>query len=367
VHAVLFVAVWIAVASLPLNPKLDGAWRGFPEAPMLDGWARWDSGWYRDIAERGYSFTPGKQSSVAFFPGFPLAMRGLGALLTGGNVLLAGILLSLLAGAAATLLFFAWVRERLDAETARVATLGLILYPFAYYFGAVYSDAFFLMLAIAAFVALEKDRPVLAGALGALASGTRLVGVAVAVGLAVRAFERRDFRLKSLAPRDFGVLIAPAGLIAYVIYLAIGFGHPFAFTETTAAPGWDLAPSPRVWLKLEALEILTSSNPLSFKASRIWLQLGLSLTALALLPAVKRAFGWGYFAYTLVAVGLPFIGTKDFIGMGRYLLAAFPLFAIVGIILAKRTNRRLRLLIAVPSGALLVAFSIAYGLWYYVS
>src|SRR5450759_2545636 len=46
----------------------------------LDGWVRYDSGWYHLIATSGYSYTPGKQSPVAFFPAYPLAMRGLGHL-----------------------------------------------------------------------------------------------------------------------------------------------------------------------------------------------------------------------------------------------------------------------------------------------
>lgn len=37
--------------------------------------AAWDSGWYFDIARRGYYFNPDGQSSIAFFPLYPLLMR----------------------------------------------------------------------------------------------------------------------------------------------------------------------------------------------------------------------------------------------------------------------------------------------------
>ena len=43
--------------------------------PFVNMWARWDSGWYLDIAEHGYSFVPGKQSNVAFFPLYPDLIR----------------------------------------------------------------------------------------------------------------------------------------------------------------------------------------------------------------------------------------------------------------------------------------------------
>src|SRR6478672_9366237 len=41
----------------------------------LDAWYAFDSDWYFQIASNGYSYTPGQQSSVAFFPTFPLAVR----------------------------------------------------------------------------------------------------------------------------------------------------------------------------------------------------------------------------------------------------------------------------------------------------
>src|SRR3982751_5393003 len=50
---------------------------------------RWDSYWYADIAETGYSYVPGEQSRVAFFPAFPLCLRAFKAI-TGADAALAG-------------------------------------------------------------------------------------------------------------------------------------------------------------------------------------------------------------------------------------------------------------------------------------
>src|SRR5690349_13469692 len=47
----------------------------FPNNPFLDGFTRWDAGWYQRIAVEGYDFDPNGQSSVAFFPLFPLLTR----------------------------------------------------------------------------------------------------------------------------------------------------------------------------------------------------------------------------------------------------------------------------------------------------
>jgi len=35
---------------------------------------RWDSAWYRGIVEQGYSYVPGAESNVAFFPLLPICV-----------------------------------------------------------------------------------------------------------------------------------------------------------------------------------------------------------------------------------------------------------------------------------------------------
>src|SRR3989338_177663 len=39
---------------------------------LLDLFFSWDSGWYLDIVKNGYFYIPGKESSVAFFPLYPI-------------------------------------------------------------------------------------------------------------------------------------------------------------------------------------------------------------------------------------------------------------------------------------------------------
>jgi hypothetical protein len=56
----LFLLAYLSLAVLPLNPDpsvatpAGGPWRGFPTNLWLDGWARWDAGWYDHIAKHGY-------------------------------------------------------------------------------------------------------------------------------------------------------------------------------------------------------------------------------------------------------------------------------------------------------------------------
>ena len=98
--------------------------------------------------------------------------------------------------------------------------------------------------------------------------------------------------------------------------------------------------------------------------------MGLILQALrwsarsVLIPLVIRRLGWGYGAYVLTLLLIPLLGTKDFQGVGRYVLAVFPCFAIGGRLLASRPRPRLVWLLG--SGALLLLLSSAYARGYYV-
>ena len=166
--AVLLYAIEVLSIELldrhPTYPQGPAVFRG---SWLLEGWFRWDGNWYRAIVSEGYSFTPGRQSSVAFFPGYPLAVKLVSLGLR--DVILSAIVVTFVSGMAVAVLFYRWCSRRTSPSTARLAVLVLLLYPYAYYlFGAVYADVFFIACAVGAFVLLDRGHPVLAGCVGAL-------------------------------------------------------------------------------------------------------------------------------------------------------------------------------------------------------
>jgi hypothetical protein len=82
---------------------------------------------------------------------------------------------------------------------------------------------------------------------------------------------------------------------------------------------------------------------------------------------VWRRFGWGYLVYTLVVIGIPILGSKDFMGCGRYLLAAFPVFAAGADLLVTTRYRWLRPVVFVVFAAGLVAGTALYATGFEVS
>jgi hypothetical protein len=341
----------------------------------LDAWFQGDSGWYYRIADQGYSYTPGQQSPIAFFPTFPLLVHAVGVLL-GGDYSTAAGLVTLVCAAGVVTLFADWVRSRVQPRTAVVAVALLLVYPYSFFlYGSGYGDASFLLSALGAFALLERRHYVLAGLVGALATAGRPVGIAVAVGLVVRAVEmiaqdraaRRDtavlvgtaagsgsaaagppgvraaeragpvaFRellrsVRFLRWRQAVLLVSGAGLLAWMVYLGVRFGDPVAFATVQGAPGWNQGGGPRTWFKVPFFGALYFGR--WDDVILVVPQALVGVAAVLLARTVWRRFGWGYTAYTVVSLAIPLIGTKDFMGSGRYVLAAYPVLAAAAVVL----------------------------------
>ena len=394
VYAAVLVAVTTSVvvgAAGPLAYPEKHDVSTFPMSWLFGGWFRYDGRWYDIIATDGYSFHGvDQQSAVAYFPGYPLLLRVLHAI-TSVDVRLLGTLVTIAFGLGVAILFERWCREKAGPVVARCALVTFLLYPYAFYlFGAMYADALFLFAVLAAFLLLEHDHPILAGLAGAVASGTRPLGIAVIVGLvAVLLWKRhavtgrgRSTRLslRALRPGDAGVLLSVSGLVAYMTYLGVRFGHPLAFDEVQRAQGWDQGSGPRTWFKITwfqqaknlpgwTIEWLSHGRPDTFEkmlyAITVLLQGALVLAFVVVAVLVWRRLGWGYGVFCLSALAIALIGTKDFQGTGRYLLTTFPCFLVLGAELVGR--RRWRWTVWIASGALLLAWSLAFGRGYYVA
>ena len=357
------LAVTAGYSLRPLDPG-DGQAPAF--APVR-GLARWDAGWYVSIAKEGYWYKgPNVQSSVAYFPGYPLTIRALAFL--GVNRYYAGELLSLICGLAAVVVFSRWekkLRARAQLPPGDTGTFALLLYPFIFYFfGVIYADGLALLLTVGAFLALEEDHPVLATALGALATFCRPIAPALVVGLLARSVELR--RRAGLPIRFLDLLPAFAGLgfAAYLGFLQFTFDDAFAFAHVQSAPGWDQTPGWHTWLKVSFFKtIFPRVAPMV--AVRLFGHALATFGALALCVPTWRKLGVGYGLYCLVAVALPALSSKDFHSLGRYVMAAFPLFLILGLILEERP--RLRRVWLIVSTALMLAIAFEFGAGAYVA
>jgi hypothetical protein len=387
---VVFVAVWVgARGHFATYGGVDTA--PYPGSGLFGGWFRFDGNWYALIATKGYWFSgPSVQSPVAYFPGYPGLLWALHGI-SGVSVKLLGSLVTIACGAAASVGVLRWFRDRVTDRVARLALITLLVYPYAFYLmGAVYGDALFLLASVCAFLLLERDHPVLAGLAGALATATRPVGIALVVGLIAVALWRRHViardegrvrvHWRRLHPSDAGVLLSLGGLVGYMTWLGIRFGHPLAFDEVQRAQGWDQGSGPRTWLKITwfqqiknlphwTIDWIRHGDTATFEkvqyATTVILQGMFVAGFLVLAWMVWRRFGWGYGLYCFAMLAIALLGTKDFQGTGRYLLSTFPCFLVLAGLLADRP--RLRWAWWSASGALLLMWAFAFGRGDYVA
>lgn len=313
----------------------------------IDVWARWDSGWFLRIAEDGYSWP---SSTPAFFPLYPFLVGGLGRLIMGHNVL-AGVVLSLAAGAGAFALLYRLALVRLDEDAARRTVLFLAVAPTSLFFGAVYSESLFLLLVVAAFLAAERGRFGQAGAAAGLALLTRSAGVALLPALVVLAWRAPD-RRKALA----GVAVAPVLFAVYPLLLAAWIGHPLAFLEAQKVV-WErrLSPAGPLGGVVAAVE------------ERELLDLGVAVALIILGIVAWRRIGVAYGLYTLTSVAIPLTFVSDKVplwSMQRFAVVVFPAFMALATI---ARSRRAVIVTMTILGAWLCVYVVRWALWYWVA
>ncbi|MEA2331040.1 MAG: hypothetical protein QOH58_1178 [Thermoleophilaceae bacterium] len=237
--AVLLVAVFAALSFGPATGGLAGenaakfdepALTGALADPLLQPLARWDAVWYLRIAESGYG---GSEGRAAFFPLYPLLVRGLatpfGA--TPAALLLAAYAVALAAFLAALTLLHRLVSLELGRPLARPALLLCSVFPFAVYFGAPYSESLFLALAVGAFYAARTGRWAWAGGCAGAAAATRSAGVLLMLPLAIVWWSGRERRLRDAA----WILAAPLGLACYALFLGVAEGDALRFLDVQDA------------------------------------------------------------------------------------------------------------------------------------
>ncbi len=155
---------------------------------LIESWRVYDAVWYMHIAQLGYDAAP-PRNLVTFFPLYPLLIRSLGAPLAALGVpdayLLAAMLVSWAAFTAACVLLYRLALPRLGHIGALSAVALLALFPFAFFFGAAYSESVFLLAAVGVFFAVERQRWATAAIIAAFAGALRPPGVLLGLAVAI--------------------------------------------------------------------------------------------------------------------------------------------------------------------------------------
>ncbi len=324
---------------------------------MLDFWVHWDANHYLRIAEVGYRSSGEDALYIVFFPAYPVLVRLVAFVVR--DLAGAAMLISMAASVGAAWFLYRLIRLDAGHEQAWRGVVLLFSFPTAYYLFAPYTESLFLFAVLGCVYAARTGRWAGVAAAGALATTTRLAGVALLPGLALEAVRQTGFRLASLRRLSWAAL-AGTGVLVYLGMNVAVHGDPLAFVGIQGSHWHNRAAWP--WRPLvDAVAGLGNDGVSTDLLIIFWGRLGGTAVAVALLVAGLRwlhpmdsVYGWTALLLVLASTWL--------ISLPRYLLGIYPLL----LVLARLTRPRPAFAAAVAIGGGLQAFLFwryALGWW----
>ena len=316
-----------------------GGWFPYPDKVLIPtglpswiwGFGNFDGVHYLRIAQDGYIAA----NSQAFFPLYPLLIRFLNifpksttldtSIYTDPSYFFTGFILANILFIFALYFFYKLVRMDFGERIGYLSLILLLVFPTSYYFGSVYTESLFLLLAASSIFYIRKRNFILGGILAGLASGTRILGIMLFPLLIVEIFRvGRAERVKAW----IGAALAPLGAIFYMFYLKAVTGDFLYFL--TAQPGFGAERSAKPFILLPQViyryfKIFLALPITSMKFFNAGLEFVFALAPLALLIVFWKKMRLSYWIFTLGVLILPTL-TGTFSSMPRYALMGFLLF-----------------------------------------
>jgi mannosyltransferase PIG-V len=295
----------------------------------LQMWTWWDAHHYLRLAEVGYVRGPSPPPNsddplyIVFFPFFPVAVRLVWGIVR--NAVFASLVVSFAASVGAGYFLHRLVAlDANDAEAWRAVVL-LYAFPTAYFMAAPYTEALFLFAVVASIYAARTGRWVQAGLSGALATGTRVTGVALFPALVAEALSK-GASLRERLRRFAWIGVAGAGLLIYLVVNQVVHGDPLWFLHVQRQHWFQYAVPP--WRPVidayQGLRDGTDDPTKTFIFSGRLAGVAFAVPILALATKRLRApdviYAWAGFVLILSASWL--------LSLPRYLIVLYPIFMV---------------------------------------
>lgn len=341
-----------------------------PDGAAVDTWTRfqqvatnWDGQWYQRIAEHGYPSSAlgpdGQpvQTTLAFFPLFPLLTRGLMAVTHLGFPVIAPTL-SLVLGGVAMVLVHRLLSTAVDPVEAFLGVALICACPAAAVFQIAYTESLALLLVASILLLVRTHRYLWATAPVLLLGLTRnIVLVTSAVVMLHWVTEARQARRRGLPSPPAGplTLLLVSTVVAtleWPVLTAIITGEPSAYTTTMRAwPGYTGSVLRSPWLVA-----VSSTGPAS------WALAAICVTAFLGVLMLRRTRAWGpeLWAWAACYPTYVFLTTGFSSSIVRYLLLAFPLSLVLVPAALTTGDRRTRVVVV---SLLCVAGVVSQYLW----
>jgi hypothetical protein len=291
-------------------------------------WYRWDAEWYIRIAADGYT----KGVSTAYPPLYPILIRILGDLL-GGNLMLSALIISSAALGISCVLLYTEARQYFDAPAATRSVIYFLAFPTAFFLIGAYSESLFVMWILLAWRFARQHRWLWALGAAILSTMTRFQGLGIFIPLLY-------IWWRSPKPRSrWGPALALVPLIPLIwsVYLGyyLHFDLPWQAHSQYLSQRWSWP-----WAGMIGnLQVLLGSQPYTAGRGALWLDLILTLAAMALLVVGIRYLPLEYTLLNAALLLPPLLKVNPeglLVSMSRLVLVLWPNFLILGILGKKK-------------------------------
>ena len=292
----------------------------------------YDGQLYLELAHSGYTGVPPAdpgQRIYAFFPFFPFSMR-VTSLFFGGNLFFAGIILNFLFSFLAFFYLYKLVLLDYKKEIALKSVYYFVIFPAAIFFMALYSEALFFFLSVAAFYYCRKHAWWIAGIFGYLAALTRSQGILLLLPFLIEYFlyiKNQHFSsfstvIKKTKGNFMSFFLIPLGLITFLWYAKQTTGNFFLPIEMQQTWGRASPSLLNVWNTLYLNVTHFFSLPIhSFRSSQLDVAVGM-IFIVSLFLMIKR-LRWSYIVYAALCVFFP-LSSASTMSLVRLVSISFP-------------------------------------------
>jgi Gpi18-like mannosyltransferase len=308
------------------------------------------------IVKYGYSLKANETSNVAFFPLYPALVKSLYYILPIDYFYL-GQIISWLSLFGALVFFYKLLLLDYEEKFSLNTLLYLLLFPWAFFLAAVYTESLFLLLVISGFYYARKQDWAAAGILGFFAALTRISGIFLLPALLWEYY----YQNKKIDARSLCLLLIPAGLGTFSVYLKYKTGSAFAYLQNQAAFGRSLTfPLKTLWLDVVNAFLFFKHGDI-LKAGVYTLGLFVVFLAIFLLIKKHKEIRSSYLIFAWLSILLP-LSTGTTTSIGRYILNIFPIFVLAALV----QNKVFKYSWFILGGIFLITLTFSFVGWYFI-
>lgn len=370
--AIIVLGLLTGAVFLPLNDPFTLYYKAIgvilPYYIMV--WANLDGLHYLRIATSGYLL-----NQNSFFPLYPIVISVL-ANITHVPHLISALFVSYFSFFSSLFIIYKLMVLDKKSRLFNLFLLVILFFPTSLFYGAVYNDALFLLLASTTIYFAREKKIILSSFFGGLACLARLNGLVLIFLIFAEALDldwknvtnKKVVKLlsvkKIVKTRAYSIVVLPLAFLSYLIYTNIYFNSWKIIFSSMKVWGQDKVTFPLqvFWRYIKILFIYPHFDLVYIIA---WLEFLFVLLYVGLIIYSYKKIRLSYWVFFVISITLPSL-TGTFQGMPRYGLHLYPFFLSLTLFLDKR-HTLLKLLYFAISITLLFIYTALFTRGFFVA